>query len=310
QTVGAVLERSPPAAAKDFVEHDIAFTYQSPHIEDARRAGAVILAAEDNTINQRVLGNQMERLGYHADFAEDGVEALAMLEKNPARYGLLLTDCHMPRLDGYDLTQTIRDAEAARGGYRLPIVALTANALHGEADRCLEAGMDDYLSKPVDLSDLDNTIFKWLPKAVRMRSKTETNTSVAEKLHSPAKTQMTEAKANECLDPKLLIEATGGNLDIAGAMLTDFINATEQQLDLLADAVKDGNAIELKKIAHSMKGSSKTVGANRLADAAYYLEQKGSNSDMADTDTILAALRNDFVNVQQGVRDFIDESAT
>jgi CheY-like chemotaxis protein len=280
-----------------------------PHIEDAGTAGTVVLTADDSSLNQTVLANQMKRLGYHADFAEDGVEALAMLEKDPARYGLLITDCNMPRLDGYDLTRAIRDAEASRGGSRLPIVALTANSLKGEVDRCLESGMDDYLSKPVSFADLGDAILKWMPKAVRMIPDTKIDTSVPEKIQSPATTKTLKPAANECLDPSLLIEATGGNLGIAGAMLTDFISATEQQLELLADAVKDGNAIELEKVAHSMKGSSKTVGAIRLADGAYQLEQKGGNSDMADTDTILAALKSDFVTVQQGVRDFITESA-
>jgi len=313
QTVGSVLDRSPPAAVKEFHEHDTDFAYQAPDLENARTVGAVILAADDNSINQSVLANQMTRLGYHADFAEDGVEALALLEKNPARYGMLLTDCHMPRLDGYDLAATIREAEAVRGGQRLPIVALTANALQGEADRCLKAGMDDYLSKPVNLPDLDDTIFKWLPRAARMR--TETKIEPLADDGSPSEThtitvQSTKPDCNESIDPSRLMEATGGNIKVAGTMLNKFLTSATQQLNALETAMKDGDASELKKIAHSMKGASKTVGAERLADTAHSLEQKGSAQDIDDADALLEEMSAELKNVRQGVKDFIDGSAT
>lgn len=101
--------------------------------------------AEDNETNRHLISLQLSGLGYEADVAGDGREALARLAEQP--YALLLTDCHMPDMDGFELTQTIRVHERESGG-RLPIIALTANALQGEAERCRAAGMDDYLSKP------------------------------------------------------------------------------------------------------------------------------------------------------------------
>ena len=107
---------------------------------------------------------QLNRLGLAAEVAENGTEALGLWRDNP--YALVLTDVHMPEMDGFELTAEIRKAERDRGG-RAPIVAVTANVLEGEADKCLAAGMDDYLGKPVELDDLRRTLARWidLPKA-------------------------------------------------------------------------------------------------------------------------------------------------
>ncbi|MCF8156361.1 MAG: response regulator, partial [Rhodoferax sp.] len=103
---------------------------------------------------------QLRLLGYACELAEDGAIALRMWQAHPARYALLLTDCHMPNLDGFGLTEAIRVAEPA--GVRLPIIAITANAMQGEADRCRDRGMDDYLSKPLRMQELAPVLEKWL----------------------------------------------------------------------------------------------------------------------------------------------------
>jgi len=140
--------------------------WQAPDHDAAEAAGALILLAEDNPINQLVLRKLMARLGYAMDMAPDGCEALALLSQR--RYGLLITDCHMPVMDGYELVNRVRAAEQA-GGPRLPILALTADALSGTEEQCLEAGMDGYLSKPVDIDQLDQVVRHWLPLAAEMR---------------------------------------------------------------------------------------------------------------------------------------------
>src|SRR6202008_4685490 len=109
-------------------------------------------------INREVITRQLVKLGCACDCAQDGQEAWDMLMAPGAGYSLLLTDCHMPRLDGYALTQRLREREAALGLARLPIVALTANALQGEAERCLALGMDAYLSKPLRPDDLRDAL--------------------------------------------------------------------------------------------------------------------------------------------------------
>jgi CheY-like chemotaxis protein len=122
-----------------------------PEIVEAKQrvAGQRVLIAEDNVVNQRVVAHQMRRLGYAADTVADGVEALEALSRVP--YDIVLMDCHMPELDGYETTKRIR---AKQGGHQPYIIAITANAMQGDTDFCLAAGMNGYVSKPVRSADL------------------------------------------------------------------------------------------------------------------------------------------------------------
>ena len=131
----------------------------APSRAEALRRGRLILIAEDNEINQKVIVRQLALLGYAADVAGDGREALERWHSG--EYAMLLTDLHMPKLDGYELTQAIRAEE--KDGRRIPIIALTANALKGEAEHCRAVGMDDYRSKPSPLAELKAVLDQWLP---------------------------------------------------------------------------------------------------------------------------------------------------
>ncbi len=146
--------------------NEVKATLTPPSREEARGQGRLILIAEDNDINRKVFLQQLRLLGLTADTAKDGREALEMWQSGD--YKLLLTDLHMPAMDGYELTTAIRASESAAsetGKPRAPIIAITANALKGEAEHCREVGMDDYLSKPVQLSTLKGMLEKWLPVA-------------------------------------------------------------------------------------------------------------------------------------------------
>ena len=142
-------------------------TARTPDRAEAAAQGRLILVAEDNDLNRKVIVQQLALLGHSADVVVDGVEALDRWRTG--NYGLLLTDLHMPRMDGYMLTSRIREEEASRAAStgstpaRIPILALTANALRGEADRCITQGMDDYLTKPLLLDALAKTLGQWLP---------------------------------------------------------------------------------------------------------------------------------------------------
>jgi two-component system, sensor histidine kinase and response regulator len=118
-----------------------------------------VLVAEDNPVNQRLVKAMLARLGVDADSANNGAEAVAML--GSARYDAVLMDCQMPVMDGYQATQEIRRSQSA-GTRHVPIIALTANVMEGDQKKCLDAGMDDYLSKPYTLHDLQKTLARWL----------------------------------------------------------------------------------------------------------------------------------------------------
>jgi signal transduction histidine kinase len=140
---------------------------EPPDRETALGSGCLILLAEDHPTNRLVLSKQLRMAGYQVDAVEDGLAALEALEQT--RYGLVLTDVQMPRMDGYQLVQEIRAREGSRGTPRIPVLAITANALKGELERCLDAGMDGCIIKPVTIPDLDAHLRTWLPAAASAR---------------------------------------------------------------------------------------------------------------------------------------------
>jgi CheY-like chemotaxis protein len=122
-----------------------------------------VLVAEDNPVNQRVAVRMLERLGLQADVAKDGLAAIRCLARRS--YDLVLMDCQMPELDGFEATAEIRATEAP--GQRTTIIAMTASAMHGDRERCLAAGMDDYVAKPVRIDELRVVLERWLPRLSR-----------------------------------------------------------------------------------------------------------------------------------------------
>ena len=133
----------------------------APAPAQAEAEGTLVLVVDDHPINRMVLVRQVNILGYAAEAADGGEAALNALESK--RFGLAIMDCNMPGMDGYALARNVRRIEAERGAPRMPVVACTANAMEGEADACLEAGMDDYLAKPVQLRSLKEKLDRWLP---------------------------------------------------------------------------------------------------------------------------------------------------
>ncbi len=129
--------------------------------EAARTARARILVAEDNIMNQKITVIQLEKLGYRADVVANGLEAVDAVTR--IRYALVLMDCQMPEMDGWEATAMIRKEEGARGSHRLPIIAITANAMPGDREKCWKAGMDDYLAKPVTLEEMRVVLARWIP---------------------------------------------------------------------------------------------------------------------------------------------------
>jgi two-component system sensor histidine kinase EvgS len=134
---------------------------RTPTVAEAEARRTLVLVVDDNPLNQRVLCSQLDVVGYASEAASTGVEGLERWRSG--RFALVLCDCHMPVMDGYELARRIRHAEAEAGLKRTPIVACTANAMRGEDAVCRAAGMDDYLCKPIELADLDAMLARWLP---------------------------------------------------------------------------------------------------------------------------------------------------
>ncbi len=148
-------------AERDAIAAKVSARRRAPSIDEAEREGSLILVVDDHPINRMLLERQVNILGYADEAAENGRQALELWKSG--RFGAVVTDCNMPDMDGYGLARAIRGIEEDQGLVRTPIIACTANALKGEADNCIAAGMDDYVAKPVDLMTLAARLDRWLP---------------------------------------------------------------------------------------------------------------------------------------------------
>jgi signal transduction histidine kinase/CheY-like chemotaxis protein/HPt (histidine-containing phosphotransfer) domain-containing protein len=228
----------------------------APSRDEALQWHRLILVAEDNEINQKVIRQQLDLLGYAADVATTGREAFKRFQSG--NYALLLTDLHMPEMDGYDLTSRIRVAEGGR--VRMPIIALTANALRGESERCLAVGMDDYLSKPAPLAALAAVLEKWLPAV---------HPAMALQDLSSAPVQVSVLEALVGTDPQLIQDFLKAFGVSAGRSATE-----------LAEACGKQRSKDAAEIAHKLKSSARSVGALRLGELCAAIEAAGIAGDL------------------------------
>ena len=240
---------------------------------------ALILVAEDNPTNRAVIAKQLKKLGYRHEIFGDGRAALDAYD--PGRHALVLTDCHMPVMDGFELTRALRDAEKA-GGMRIPIVALTANALQGEADKCLAAGMDDYIAKPASLAQLSSVLRKW-------------TAGVA----SPAPAKAAEPRDLPIFDREILDELFEDSMEERQNLLDLFARTVERALGELPAAL-DRDREQAGGLAHSIKGAARSAGAARVGAAAEALEGALKSGD--ETLGVLAALMGAFEEAKREMR--------
>jgi CheY-like chemotaxis protein len=247
-----------------------------PSLEQAERERSLVLLADDHPTNRMVIARQLALAGYASESAEDGLQALERWRSG--RYALLLSDVHMPGLDGYALTAAIREIERTQGLARTPIVALTASALKGEAERCLAAGMDDYLAKPVSVAALATCLRRWLPHTLADDAADAVDDGAAS-ADPAALAVLPQLDPVQALDTEVLTALTGGSPAEARAVLEDFLAATAQDLVALHAAREGGDAVALTRQAHKIKGAACMVGAAELGQVAEALETAGRHDE-------------------------------
>ena len=282
-----------PDQGNEVQREDMAF--MPPDAATAAAAQAMILVAEDNPTNQMVIRQMLSRMGFACDIAQDGAAALQQYERQRAAYGLLLTDFHMPEMDGFALTAAVRAAEQARGAPRLPIIALTADALSGTEEKCLEAGMDGYLTKPIDSRALSRMLAQWLPQALPLRSAAAAGT--AQPAPSPAVATPAagaplpagSAWDRDIFDSGKLGESFGSFNEAAKQLLQDFIADAQDRVGAIATAQAAGDRKTLRDLAHALKGGALTIGAGRLGHLAADL-QDACDAEDAETAALMADL--------------------
>jgi CheY-like chemotaxis protein/HPt (histidine-containing phosphotransfer) domain-containing protein len=262
-----------------------------------------ILVAEDNVVNQRIALRQLKKLGYTADAVANGQEAIEAVKRIP--YDLVLMDCHMPELDGYEATRRIRNAETAESAPEYPpvhIIAMTANALEGDREACLAAGMNDYVSKPVKLLELQAALRRAGAQMPRRGRVTTAGPEDAGSESGPNEPEATEPDPTEPpIDPavfeslRALQEA--GQPDPAAELIDLFLADTPPRLNALAAAVRDSHASGLRESAHSLKGTASNLGARRLAALCAKLEVGAKAGDLANTASWFAEVTEEYRRV-------------
>jgi CheY-like chemotaxis protein len=223
-------------------------------VADAPRSNLRILLAEDNPVNQKVTRGQLERLGYGCDIAGNGLEALEAI--SAVTYDLVLMDCQMPELDGYAAVAELRKREHPLGR-RVPVIALTAHAMDGEREKCLAAGMDDYLSKPLTISKLQQMMAKW---------------DRGEPTVKRTSTLMSDINMAILMDC-----ASGGGI---GEIVELYFEQMDLRMPDLKAALAAGNATDVATIAHTSAGSSITCGMLAVAKSMRRMEQFGNDNKL------------------------------
>ena len=270
------------AAASDVVDDaalagDGFAAQPAPSIAEAERRRSLVLLVDDHPTNRMVIARQLALAGYAVVPVADGQQALA--QWRTGRFALVLTDVHMPVMDGYALATAIREEEARTDAARIPIVALTASALKGEAERCKAAGMDDYLAKPVGVSALAATLQRWLPHTAPVGAPAS-RTSIPATIESGA-----------TLDRGVLEAVVGSDPAMLHAVLDDFFASVDDDSAALDAAIHQRDLSALTRHAHRIKGAARLVGAIALADVAAELEAVGQAGAWMQVDGLRGRLQ-------------------
>jgi signal transduction histidine kinase/DNA-binding response OmpR family regulator/HPt (histidine-containing phosphotransfer) domain-containing protein len=310
-----------------------ATTKRSVRGEDKARAR--VLVAEDNPVNQRVASHMLNKLGYRCDIASNGKEAVDMLAQLP--YDLVLMDCQMPEMDGYMATRMIREREES-GDRRTPIIAMTANAMREDRARCLDAGMDGFIPKPIALEELETAMECWIPDAVKPGAKssaldpgdyvfTARGNEQAERLERRRAPEQSTSATSFAADPALvaalaaqfaldssvqsresvsvdltvldnLAAMAEGGDEFVNRLIGTFVSDTSSRLVTLHVAVEGADAVSIERTGHALKGSSGNMGATGMAAIGAALQGAGQKHDLAGARGLVEDMEAEFARVR------------
>jgi CheY-like chemotaxis protein/HPt (histidine-containing phosphotransfer) domain-containing protein len=251
--------------------------------------GARILVVEDNVTNQDVALGMLRKLGLLADAVANGAEALIALASIP--YDLVLMDMRMPVMDGVEATRQIRNPLCLVLNHDVPIVAMTANAMESDRERCRAAGMNDFVPKPVSRGVLGRALKKWLPDGA------STNPAMAEQ---PVPSQSAESESL-VFDRAGVLDRLQGDRNLAMIVMEGFLKDIPHQSVVLKGLVERGDTAGSGRQAHSIKGASATVGGERLRKAAAEMEKAADAGDMDAVGKQIANLEAQFLLLRHAI---------
>lgn len=244
-----------------------------------------VLVVDDDPVNRLFATAQIQELGYAADSADGGEVALALLARQP--YDAVLLDCEMPGLDGYETCRRLRQREEVEGR-RLPVIALTAHTRDGERERCLAAGMDDHLSKPVRPGDLAAMLERWLQDGAALQSP------------PPSVSEPIADLIEERLEGLARLGAATGE-DLLAQVVESFLQQGKRVLETLHETLNRGDGAAFASAAHALAGSSGILGAAGLAAGCAELEALARQGDLAACEARLAAVEQTWRQVADRV---------
>jgi CheY-like chemotaxis protein/nitrogen-specific signal transduction histidine kinase len=267
----------------------------------AQRLPLRVLLCDDNAINQKVALRLLQQMGYRADLAANGLEALAALDRQP--YDLVFMDVMMPEMSGFEATRVIRQRQKQKSQFpnyksSLIIVAMTANAMQGDREKCLGAGMDDYIAKPVRLEDVRAIVERWGATAAAAEVVTKTEAVQESKTAVPQKAASTASASEAPVDMDRLLEFTDGSAENLRELATLYLSQTSEQMEQLEAAIGAGEAAEVRRLAHSCAGASSTCGMRQLVPLLRELERQGLEGKLTNAAEIWQESGREFARIR------------
>src|ERR1019366_2079497 len=266
-----------------------------------------VLLCEDNVVNQKVAARLLKQMGYRADIAANGLEALAALDRQS--YDLIFMDVMMPEMGGFEATRIIRERQQQQSQFpnyksSIIIVAMTASAMQGDREKCLAVGMDDYMAKPVRLEDVRKIVERWATVAAETDATPAAaiGTEVVPPASPPPQAgPITAPLEDPPVDMERLLDFTNGDPESLRELATLYIEQTATQVEQIAAAVQAGAPGEVRRVAHSCAGASATCGMRRLVPLLRELERQGYEEKLTNAAELSRQVGDEF----RRIRDFL-----
>lgn len=268
-----------------------------------------ILLAEDNPVNQKVAHKMLSKFGYRADVVANGLEAVEAVAH--VSYDVILMDCQMPELDGYEATRRIRNLQQGEHLRPIRIIAMTAHALQGDREKCLNAGMDDYLMKPVRPAELRKALERCRPTDKQDRSANDPanyGTPLDKQSIVPIKDEYTPDKLTNCLktlDEESLRDISEGDPEGTIELIDLYLEQADETMTNLRTAIESRSAEQINQLAHRLAGASATCGAIAIVPTLRELERRGLENELDGTDSLLAQLLGQLDATRRELKSYI-----